>query len=351
MKKVSIPKIRRRSKSDKHGRITNESVAEHRERVIAEGRRYKYPLQYAKHKLVINTIIVSVAAVLLLISIGWWQLYVVHNTSLFFYRVTQILPLPVGSVDGADVKYSDFMLYYRPSEYYLSKYDEIKPDSQDGKLQLEYKKRDAMDRAIADAYARHIAGQYDVSVSSDEIDKALDALTQADNGTLSEEAVRSSALQVFGMSENDTRTQYSNSILRGKVAFAVDDKASGIVDTIQSRIDKKSNLKDIASELNQQDEGVVQYGISGLIGRSTVFSGVNVRDISSVDKGVVGGPLKSLTSDGYIFFRVLSSSDSEVNFEFVHVPLTVFSANLQSLRDDGKIHEYITIDPERYISS
>lgn len=350
VKKLSIPKIFHRSKSEKHARITNESVAEHRERVIAEGRRFKYPLQYAKHRLVINTMLISIAVLVLLVVLGWWQLYVVQNTSSFFYRVSQVLSLPVGSVDGAEIKYSDYLLYYRPSEFYLNKYDEIRPDSQDGMLQLEYKKRDAMDRAIADAYARHIAKQKNISVGSDEVDEALEALTQADNGTLSEEAVKSSALQVFGMSEGDTRAQYRNSILRGKVAFALDDEASGIVKRMQSQIDEGKGLKEIGEVLNAQDTGVVQYGVSGNIGRSTVFNGVNVRDISEGKAGVVVGPLRSLTSDGYLFTRILSIGDSQVNFEFVHVPLTTFKTTIQSLKDDGKVHEYITIDPDRFMS-
>lgn len=351
VKKVSIPKIRFRSKSEQPGRITNETVAEHRERVIAGGRRYKYPLQYAKHKLVINALFVSIAAFILLITLGWWQLYVVQNTSVFFYRVTQVLPLPVGAVEGHEIKYSDYLLYYRPSEYYLSKYDEIKPSSQDGKLQLEYKKRDAMDRAIADTYARQVAKQRDISVSEDEVDKALDALKQADNGTLSAEAIKSSAQQVFGMTERDTRTQYRNSILRGKVAFAIDDKASGLVDEVQSIIKKKKQLQDIAAQLNKRENDSVTYGVSGLISRSTVFSGVNASDVASSKKDVVSGPLRSITGDGYLFYRVLAINKTQVNFEFLHVPLTVFDATLQSLKNDGNVHEYIKIDPDQYVSN
>lgn len=352
MKKLSIPKISLKGKKQKDnasGRITNETVAEHRERVIAEGRRFKYPLQYAKHKLVINTVVVSVTAIILLISFGWWQLYVVQNTATFFYRVTQVLPLPVGSVDGAPIRYSDYFLYYRPSEYYLNKYDEIQADSADGKLQLEYKKRDAMDRATADAYARRLAADLDVHVSRDEVDDALDALRQADNGTLSEVQVNSSAQQVFGMSEQDTRAQYRNSLLRSKVAFAVDDQASKLVEDVKRGVAEKKSLKDIANALNVGDEDVVNYGVSGMVSKASVFKGVRMADIAKVKKGVVSDPFMSSTSDGYFLTRVTSANDSQVNFEFINVPLTVFSANIQELKDAGSVREYITIDPEQYM--
>ena len=76
-------------------RITNETVAEHRERILAGGRRFKYPMQYARHRLVIITIIISVVAVVAIALTTWWQLYPVQNTSTFFYRITRVLPLPV----------------------------------------------------------------------------------------------------------------------------------------------------------------------------------------------------------------------------------------------------------------
>ena len=43
-------------------RITNDTVAEHREKVLAGGRKLKYPLQYTRRKLVRNTILISFGA-------------------------------------------------------------------------------------------------------------------------------------------------------------------------------------------------------------------------------------------------------------------------------------------------
>ena len=351
MTKLSIKKLTRRKKeSAPQGRITNETVAEHREHILAGGRRFKYPVQYARHKLVFNTIIVSVAAVVILIILTWWQLYVVQNTGAFFYRVTQILPVPVAMADGTNVKYSDYLLYYRPSEYYLNKYDEIKRDSEDGRLQLEYKKRDAMDRAISDAIARRIARDRGITVSSDEVDNALAALRQADNGTLSEEAVKSSAQRVFGMSEQDTRDQYRRSLLRGKAAFAIDDAARETAGTIEQKLKTKNpELASIATQLNKERKGSVEYNVSGLISSSIVFSGVRVSDIAKLDTDKITGPLVSFTDDGYLFVKVLKKNDRQVSFEYIHVPLTVFAERIATLKADDKVDEYITIDPDRYM--
>ena len=63
-----------KSTENDSARITTETIAEHRERILAGGRRFKYPVQYARHKLVFNAIIITVATLLVLIGVGYWQL-------------------------------------------------------------------------------------------------------------------------------------------------------------------------------------------------------------------------------------------------------------------------------------
>jgi hypothetical protein len=95
MKKI-LNKIARRPEPEPlPNRITTETVAQHREQILAGGRKFKYPIQYAKHKLVINAILISIAALAALVFVGWWQLYPSQNTSEFMYRVTKFIPLPV----------------------------------------------------------------------------------------------------------------------------------------------------------------------------------------------------------------------------------------------------------------
>lgn len=57
MKKL-LKRITKRSNPEPlPNRITTETVAQHREQILAGGRRFKYPIQYARHKLVINAIL------------------------------------------------------------------------------------------------------------------------------------------------------------------------------------------------------------------------------------------------------------------------------------------------------
>lgn len=347
-----VKKLSRKLRRDKKdaaktpSRITNDTVAEHRERVLAGGRRYKYPVQYAKHKLVINTVAIVAAAIIILLGLGYWQLYVAQNSGRFFYRITRVAPLPIASVDGTMARYSDYLVNYRAAEHYLSNFDEIEPESDDGQLQLKYKKRESLDIAIADAYARKIAAEQDVSVADDRVQEALDNMRNAANGQLTEETSEASSQRVLGLSNDDLRLIVGNSLLRSEAAFAVDDRARGIVDEVSAALeDNDDDLEATAKDVNTEEEpDRVTVGSSGLVSLSTSFGGIRASEVAGYEEGEVSEPIKSVTSDGYYFVEVLRKTDTQVSFAFLHVPLTTFNEQLAALKEEGKVHEYITID-------
>lgn len=50
-------------------RTEREKVEQRREEVLAQGRKFKYPMQYAKHKLMVNTVLVAIAAIVVMIVV------------------------------------------------------------------------------------------------------------------------------------------------------------------------------------------------------------------------------------------------------------------------------------------
>ena len=326
-------------------RITNDTVAEHREKILAEGRRYKYPLQYARHKLVINAIAIAMAALVILLALGYWQLYISQNSSSFFYRITRLAPLPIASVDGEMARYSDYLVNYRAAEHYLSKFDDISPDSDDGKLQLRYKQRESLDIAIADAYARKIASNRDLTVTNDQVQTVLESMRNAANGQLTKETSEASSQRMLGLTSDDLRYLVKNSLLRTTAAFAIDDQAKATVDQVQSELAKnKNDFEAVEKIINKQRPNQVVLGNSGLVNMSTNFGGIRAKDIAELEKGKVSEPIKSITTDGYYIVKVLQRSDTRVSFTFLHIPLKQFDQELKDLRADGKIQEYISID-------
>src|ERR1019366_4333803 len=85
--------------------ITNTTVAEHREEVLSSARKYIYPLQHSKHRIVVISL-----SLLAVVIVGFFvycglALYKFQSTSGFLYGVTQIIPFPVAKAGNNYVAY------------------------------------------------------------------------------------------------------------------------------------------------------------------------------------------------------------------------------------------------------
>lgn len=324
-------------------RITNETVAEHRERILAGGRRFKYPMQYARHRLVFNTIIVTLVALILIVVIGWQQLYIAQNTSTFFYRVTRVLPLPVASVDGESVRYSDYLMYFNSSSHYLQQSEQINFQSEDGKRQLEWVKRESMDNVIADAYAEKLARTLNISVTEDQVNKVIDEDRNTANGRISQETYDASALSVLGWAPDEYRKDTKSKLIRQEVSYAIDkpakEKEERAVSLLQA---KDADLDKVAAQLGGEGSAKASSGISGLVPRANRDGGLSAA-ASKLQIGQISSVLRTTTGDGYYFVKLLEKNDTQVNYAFIKIPLTVFAQQLEALKHDKKVHEYISI--------
>lgn len=344
MKKLDIRKIRAKKPVEAPGRITNETVAEHREHILAGGRRFKYPIQYARHKLVTNAIIIILVTLLLLLVLGWWQLYMAQNSSSFLYRLTRIFPVPVASVDGEPVRFSDYLVQYRGSEYYLSKYDELKLSSKDGQNQLAHIKRESLNMAVADAYAAKIARAKNIKVTSQDVSDVIDQQRNTVNGRISQETYDASSRMMYDWSPEDYRLAVSRSILRARVAFAVDEKAKQQSEKVTALVKMNgADFAKIAETFKGESNGKITAGDSSLVNLASTFGGLRVNDLRDVAKDQVAGPITTTSDAGYYFVKVLDKTDTKIRFTYLFIPLTELNRQVSELRSQGKIKEYISI--------
>lgn len=341
MKKVSLP--HRKKAPQKPTRITNETVAEHRERILAGGRRFKYPLQYARHKLVRNAIIIAVAVVIAFVAVCWQQLYFAQNTSSFFYHLTSFIPVPVASVDGQTVRYSDYLLYYNGSAYYLHNSEQVNFSSKDGKLQQTHIKRKSLDDAEADAYAQKLAREHDITVDDSEVANAITA-SRKSYGDISEQTYNASALSILGWTPGEYRHIVRNELIRQDVAYAIDKPASDTAAQIKIDLSKDQNadFNSLAAQLNAGKKNNVQVGVSGLVPLNNSDGGLSQK-AATLQVGQTSDVFRSSTGDGYYFVRLLSKNSQQLNYTYLRVPLTVFDAQFASLRSHHKISEFIRV--------
>ena len=92
-----------------------EKVEARREEVLARGRKFKYPLQWTKHRVVVSTILIAFVMFAVLVLSGYLALYRLGMTGELLFRITEIFPISVASVDSEDVRFSDYLMFYRSS--------------------------------------------------------------------------------------------------------------------------------------------------------------------------------------------------------------------------------------------
>lgn len=342
MKKLRLSRKKKQAEPEASQRITNETVAEHREQVLAGGRRFKYPVQYAKHRLVINTIIISLVALLAISVVVWWQLYPSQNTSTFFYKITRILPLPVASIDGFPVRYSDYLVGFRSQEHYLQSKEAVDLYSKENKPQLNYIKRQALSDAIADSYAAKLASDLKIKVDSKEIDAAMKRQRQSRDGITSQEAYDAIVLDHFNWTPDEAREVTTRKLLRQKVAYEIDATAIKQRDQMVEALKSVSDFDKIAASITPVGNARVESGVTPLVpnnnqdgGLAEVASKLAVNQVSPV--------FRSTTGDGYYVVKPIQKDRSRVSYAYIKVPLTEFQAKLEAIKKNDNLKEFITL--------
>ena len=342
MKKL-LNKVRKKPALSESARITTETIAEHRERILAGGRRFKYPVQYARHKLVFNAVIITVVTLIALIGVGYWQLYPAQNTSDFMYRVTRVLPLPVAKIDGQPVLYSDYLMKYRSSIHYLETKERVNLKTEDGKRQSDFVKAQAMEDALADAYATKLAKQNNVTVSDAELQTFLKQQRSSTDGEVTEATYDAVILDYYGWSPEEYQHAMKTKLLRQKVAFVVDNDATAISKTVGETISAgTTDLKAVTDIVNKTAKVQVVFGAIGFVPKTNQDGGLAAA-AAKLEKGGISPVIKSTTGEGYYYVKLVDSNDTSVNYEYVHIPLTSFAKQLDAAKKGTKVKEYITI--------
>ncbi len=341
MKKLTAKLRRQKPEEEKPSRITNETVAEHREQILAGGRKFKYPVQYAKHKLVLNSLFIGLGAVALLFVLCWYLLYHAQYNSKFMYRLTQLVPVPVASVDGENVRYSEFLKKYRSDIFSLVQQEQINLKSADGKRQSEYYKRKELDSAVKEAYVNKLAREKNINVSRTEID---DFITRTVNSkSISLEAYEKTVLRNFyDWSLDEYRGVVKARLLSQKVGFAIDTEAKKRADGLAAQATggtdfaalAAANSDDLASRGNGGDVGALPLDNQDSNGLISAAQRLTPNQVSAPIRG----------SDGYYIIKLIDKNDSTVHYAQIKVGLTELDKRFEAVKKAGKIKEHIKVD-------
>lgn len=223
--KSSKAKILRRSpESEKRGapRITNDTVASHREEVLSSARKYIYPLQHSRHRVVIISVTLFTVAVVAFFAYMLLSLYRYHTTSTFAYNVTRVLPFPVAKAGPNFVAYENYLFEVRRYMHYYETQQRVNFDDASGQEQLRNFEKQALDTVIQDAFVKQLAETHEVTVSNVEVDEQVELMRSQNRLGGSEQVLEDVLREYWGWSVSDFKRQLHKELLAQKVLGVLD---------------------------------------------------------------------------------------------------------------------------------
>lgn len=353
MKKIDLKskfKLKKSSKKDKKEKkeleskvVTQKNLEQSREEVLAKGKKFKYPFQYSKHRLVINTILISVVALIALVIGGWFELYKAQSTGSIMYRFTKVLNLPVAEIDGVKVRYSDYLMIYRSSINSIEYQQGALDNSDDSKMLRQHYKREAMNSAEEYSYALAKLNEGGIAVESSEVDDLVLYHMQINGQQRSNEAFEGIVEDNFGLSMTEYRRLLTLSLAKKKYSENYDELAKETLAKAEKLLKEKSgDMKAVADALSSTK--IVSYEkTDGYVDSANLDGGRAIMAKTLGSDGEISKSFVSRKGDCYYIVKLTGRKDNKVSYESIQVRFTEFNKKIDEIRENGGVKEYIDL--------
>lgn len=329
--------------SKKEKKTEQEKVDERREQVLATGRKFKYPLQWTKHRIVASTILIAVVVIAVMVVGGYMALYRFNMTDDMLFRITKILPVSVAKVDSEPVRFSDYLMFYRSSIISIERQSgQVDNEGSIETLRAQYK-RAALTEAEQYTYALKLARENDVTVSNEEVNEEFKRHLNIGGIERSEESFIKIIDDNFGLSKSEYERMLYLTLVKAKVEEKIDKKANETAARVEQMLaENGGNYQAVAEALGS----AIEYEETGGYVSSQNIDGGRATEAIKLNPGEQSGKFVSTNGDGYYFVKLIAKTDTEVNFVSIKVRFTEFAEQFETLRADGKIVEFIEIPEE-----
>lgn len=319
-------------------RITNETVAEHREEVLSSARKYIYPLQHSKHKIVLISTALFITALVVFFTYTTLALYKFKSTSGFLYGVTQVVPFPVAKAGPRLVSYENYLFELR---HYIHYYETQQPQDFSAAQLNDYKKR-ALNKVIDDAYVKQLAAQHKVSVSDQELNDQIAIVRNQNRLGANDKGFEDVLRENFGWSVSDFKRELKQQLLAQKVVATLDtstnDQAKAALAELTAGGDFAAVAKKYSQDTSTKDAGG-DYG--ALIDKTNRDIPASVTDaLFKLKLGQTSG----IINTGYSLEIVKNLGVQGDKIHAAHIVFAYKDINsyLSSLKNKQKTHTYIT---------
>lgn len=231
-------------------RITNETVTEHREEVLSSARKYIYPLQHSKHRIVRISI-----ALFVIVLVGFFvycgvAIYKLQSSSSFLYGVSKVIPFPAAKTGHRWIAYESYLFELRRNLHYYQTQQGTNFADKKNKTQLQRLKEQALNQVVEDAYVKELAAQNHVSVSNQEVDNEV-ALVRSQNRLGSSDRVFKDVLNEFwGWSVDDFKRELKQQLLAQKVVSTLDTTANARAKAALAQLQGGADFATLAGQVS-----------------------------------------------------------------------------------------------------
>ena len=349
---VKIPKALQRRKAPEERlkeafanvpKITNETIAEHREEVLSSARKYIYPLKHSRGRIVIISSSITVLAIVLFLVYIGLSLYSFQSTNSFIYGVSKVVPFPVAKVGGRWVSYDSYLFEIRRYMHYYQTQQHVNFSSAGGAKQLNVYKKQAMSEVITDAYVSELAQQYGVTVSNQQVNNEV-SLVQSQNRLGDSQQELAAVLNNFwGWSINDFKRELRLQMLQQAVAAKLDVGAQKLAQSTLAAINKGGNFATLASEVSDDISTKSNGGqFPSLISRNDPnISPQITQELFRLKPGQVSG----IINTGYTLeiLKVLSVEGNKIQAAHISFNLNPISTYIAPLERTQKPQYFIHV--------
>ena len=234
-------------------RITNETVAEHREQVLKGARKYILPLQHSKHQVIKITSAIVVLAIIGFFTYITLALYRFEQTSTFLYRVTQVIPFPVAKTGDRFVAYENYLFELRHYMHYYENQQKLNFEDESGKQQLEAFKEQARQKVVDDALVAQLAEQNNVSVSESEVNDQINLVRNQNRLGENEKVFQDVLNDYWGWDVDDFRRSLQQQLLARKLVAALDTDTQTRANAALAEVNAGGDFAELAKKYSDEE--------------------------------------------------------------------------------------------------
>lgn len=324
-------------------RITTDTIAAHREEVIGSARKYIYPLQHSKHRIILVTTALLIVSIVGFFAYCTLALYKFQSTSGFLHRVTQVVPFPVARTSGKFVMYENYLFEVRHYTHYYESQLKLDFNTTEGKQQLEAFKKQALDKVINDAYVKELAQKYNVSVSEQQINDQITALRSQNRLGSSDKVFEDVLRDYWGWSVDDFKRSLRSQLLAQNVVSTLDTTTTEKANQAFGELSAGADFGAVAKKYSDDPGSRDNNGDIGVIERTK--RDLTAQTIEALYK-LQPGQYSPITNIGYsleIVKNLEATNDGKIHAAHILFNFKDISTYLNDLKDKQKAQVYLKI--------